>query len=540
MSVKQLVRRLVQSALVVTWPGVVAAQSHARLDLGGFTEVGGEGERYARVLQLAGLVPVTPWSIQPFSPSQSRALRPTAAHPWSARFEPGADSASVHVLRTSARLIGNSTFPVQVGGGPTWAGRGLTAEVQGGIAASWRALSLQAAPLMFVAQNAAFPLAPNGYTDRRRFADARFPDNIDAPQRFGDRAFLRVAFGTSALSVDTHGVVAGLSAAPQRWGPEREYPILLGPNAGGFPNVFIGSSRPWNLWLFQGHGRLVYGELGESPYATPDTGDHRRLGTGLVLVATPRGVPGLEIGLGRFLHRPWRDLSVRALERPFSGIFSNGSGMNQAFENQMASAFARWVLPRARAEFYGEFYKEDYPGRFRQGTGSLIEMPDDLASFAFGFQHLLRADSARIRSIHAELVNGESSHQERLERGFTTPIPPYIHSREVQGHTLDGLLLGSPEAYGGAGWTIGIDDFTARGRRSLSLQRTLRLDWLPGVGTSVRVHPDEMYSLRAEALCFRGTGDIGIVVIPTLNLNRNLVAHHDVPNLTVALTMHGW
>lgn len=512
------------------------AQSYARLDLGGALEVGGEAERYARMLQIAGLTALTPWSIQPFTPTQNVLLRPKGAHPWSSRFG-WSDSGRVAILRPSARLIANSAFPFQVGNGPTWDGRGLTGEIQAGAAAQWGPLHVQIAPLAFAAQNASFPLAPNGQSGNGQYADPRFPGNIDAPQRFGDATYARLTPGSSSAVVDAFGIVAGLSTAPNRWGPEREYPLVLGPNAGGFPSIYFGTSAPWDLWLFKVHGRLVYGRLGQSGFAPVETTD-LRLGEGIVGVIEPRGAPGLEIGVSRFLHRPWDDRSFAALARPFSRAI--GAEAVTA-ENGVGSIFARWALPGAKSEFYGEFYKEDYANAFHNGAGSLVEYPDDLASFAFGFQHVFHGDSTRMRVLRGEIVNGESSHGQRLERGFVIPEPPYIHTDDVlQGHTLGGMILGSPEAYGGAGWRVGVDDFTPAGRRSIGLERSLRFDWLPGLASSVGVAPDVIYAVRFEMVRFAGKRDVVVTVIPAFDLNRNLVNGHTVFNLAVALSARGW
>jgi hypothetical protein len=543
MGTRQRLDILLCSVALLAPAAAANAQRYARLDLAGpFIDVGGDAERYARVLQIAGFTGLTSWSIQPFSPSQVRSLRPTQAHPWSSRFALDATPRAAQALRPSARAVGNTTFPFQVSGGPTWAGRGVTAEIQAGTSGSWRAIEYQIAPLAYATQNAAFPLAPNGLAGRGRFEDARFPGTIDSPQRFGDAPLARLEPGTSSLVLDSRGVVAGLTSAPQQWGPEIQYPLVLGPNAGGFPAVYFGTSKPLDLWLFRGHARLVYGQLTQSSWSPVESGDTRRLGAGLVAVAQPRGTPGLELGVSRFLHRPWSDLSFSALERPFSGVVSNsGLAVNRQNENQVASAFGRWALPRAKSEFFGEIYREDYPGGFRKGTGSLVEMPDDYVSFSLGFQHLITADSSHIRSLRAEIVNGESSHQERLERGFVIPLPPYVHSTELQGHTYNGLILGSPEAYGGSGWTFALDDYTPRGRRSLAFQRSLRLDWLSSDTSTVRpVHPDVMYSIRAEMVRFTGANQIAMTLIPTVDLNRNLVGHHDVANLTAAVTLRGW
>jgi hypothetical protein len=533
-------------ALIASAPGL-NAQTYSRLDLGGFIEAGGEADRYLRVLQISGLVPLLPWSIQPFAPTQAKKLRAGALHPWRARFDAanGTSNASegAHVLRPEARLIGNSAFPFQEEHGPTWAGRGLTGEAQLGGSASWGNLVYaQLAPLVFAAQNLAFPLASNGQTGNLRFADPRFPDNIDAPQRFGDQWYSRVALGSSSLFFDRYGAVVGAMTAPQSWGPAREYPLVLSPNPGGFPTVFVGTSMPANLWLFRVHTRLVYSQLDQSAFSAIDTGEKRRFGSGLVGTIEPRGAPGLEIGGTRFIHNPWPDsgLSRYLLKRPFSGGLNlTGIANNPATENQVASVFARWALPAAKAEFYGEFYKEDYPGHFHQSL-SLVEKPDDLSAFTVGFQRVLIAQPQLFRVVRGEIVNSQVSHQEREARGFTRPIPPYIHSEELQGHTVDGMIIGSPEAYGGAAWRLGVDEYSPNGRRTISLERSLRFDWLPTNPDSSLVHPDVIYALRTEFLRFHGTADWQVTVIPAIDLNRNLVIGRDVFNVTAGVTFRGW
>ena len=57
------------------------AQSAPRLDLGGALEVGGEAERYLRMMQLTGTVPASPWTALPFAGSAERSLLPRARTP---------------------------------------------------------------------------------------------------------------------------------------------------------------------------------------------------------------------------------------------------------------------------------------------------------------------------------------------------------------------------------------------------------------------------------------------------------------------------
>jgi hypothetical protein len=556
MSSKQPV--VARKIFAAAWSGVFAAlaslaaqpagaQIAPRLDLGGSIEVGGEAERYLRALQIAGLAPMTSWAIQPFSPSETRAMRPTGEHPWRTLFDTTqANPRGPRLLRPKARLIENSAFPFEDGPGPTWSGRGITGELQWGGAAEWRSFSVQLAPLGFVTENSSFALAPNGQTGDRRFADARFPSSIDLPQRFGDKSYGRVTLGSSALTFDDHGVIAGLMNAPQRWGPAYDFPLVLSPNAGGFPEFFLGTSRPANVWIGRLHARVVYGKLGESAIEDTVFGQRDRLGSGLVLSFLPRGIPGLEIGGTRFIHRPWQNpFSKSLLERPFSGGLNvAGVATNILDENQVASVFGHWMLPVVRTDVYAELYREDFPGKFHQ-TFSLVEKPDDLASYTLGIQHVFSATGEKLRIVRAEIVNGEASHQEIGIRFNSVPpfapIPPYIHTSVIQGHTLNGLALGSPDAYTGSGWRIALDDFSRNGRNSMTFERTLRLDFLPvGPAPVGLVHPDVLYALRLEALRSRGAHDVTLTLIPALDLNRNLVAGQNELNLYAAVTLRGW
>src|SRR5674476_606612 len=222
------------------------AQIAPRLDLGGTISVGGEAERYLRALQISGAVPLYPCTVQELTPAEDRRLAPRGAHPWSDRFS--ADSGRrIRWLRPSVGAALNSAFPFQDAVGPAWMGRGVTGEVQAGVAAQFGRLRLQLAPVAFLSQNASFTLAPNGLTGDAQYADSRFPNQIDHPQRFGDKAYGRVDLGTSTLALDLPGVALGVSNAPQRWGPASDYPLVLGPGAGGFPHAYLGTSKPINL-----------------------------------------------------------------------------------------------------------------------------------------------------------------------------------------------------------------------------------------------------------------------------------------------------
>ncbi len=537
-------RRGAMVALFLTmlpWAGATSslhAQLPSRLDLGGAITTGGEAERYLRTLQLVQLVPLYPWTVLELTPREERRLAPRGSHPWQARFTSPDSVPRFAWLRPTERVILNSAFPFQSGGGPTWSGRGVTGELQGGFRAAWNRVSLQVAPVAFLSQNSAFPLAPNGRLGNAQFADARYPANIDFPQRFGDQRYGRVDAGTSTLAIDAPGFAVGLSNAPQRWGPAREYPLVLGPAAGGFPHAYIGTRAPVDLRAFTLHTRVIAGTLTKSAFSPMARTDNDRFAAAFVVSLMPRGLEGLEVGGTRFFETH-ASPGLAPLSRVFSGIIRRTpqANLNIPNENQIVSGFFRWAPPRAGFELYGELYREDYPGDLRR----FIEKPDDLTSFTLGFQRVWTRSASHFRVLRAEVVNGELSAQERGQRGFDYPISPYTHFEVVEGHTQRGLILGSAEAFGGAAWHIGVDDFTERGRRTFALERTLHLDQLPNRPISFGdTHPDVLYAARFEAMRFAGTRDYGVTLVPALNLNRNLERGNDRFNLYASVSAHGW
>jgi hypothetical protein len=346
------------------------------------------------------------------------------------------------------------------------------------------------------------------------------------------------------VALELLGGEVGVSSAAQVWGPGREYPLVLSGNAGGFPHAFAGTRRPWPVGIGTIQGRIIAGRPSQSAWS-PMAGDPRtRYSMAAMGSFTPRGVPGLEIGGTRFIHGLYRDgFSVRELRRLVSGGTYTGSGFqNLSSENQMASLFARWAFPRAGLEVYGEYFRDDYSLDGRRA----VQYVDDLRTYMLGAQRVLASSPTRLRVLRVELVNGELPMSNRGERssyftGAGRPLPAYPHSGVNQGHTHAGLLLGAPEAYGGAAWRTGVDQFSPAGRVSFTLERALRLDWLPGVTLTRNAVPrDVVYGAGAELVRFVGGMEVGGAVTAMMELNRNLERGNDAPNLRVAAWFRGF
>lgn len=492
--------------------------------MGGRSEVfvGSELENYLRVLQTVGIVPLYPWSSRSFSPVELDALMPTlGGHPWSDRYDWVARHASwtFDLVQPTLTSRFNSTFPYGWNDGPIWAGRGVTTAVQAGFAVRYGPFSLTVAPMAFRSENNGFALLPNGATGRLVYADGVYGQEIDLPQRFGDRPYGMLDPGQSTLRVDAWGVAAGVSTANQFWGPAIDFPFIIGDNAAGFPHAFLGSAHPINLWGVRVHGRLVWGRLEQSAFSPETAAGGRRFMAGLVGVATLRWVPGLEVGLSRFSHSVWPPggPTIDDLLR----LVRSQYGANQvhlANDNQLASAFFRWVFPRRGVEVYGEYGREDY----NQNLRDLLEEPDHIGGYSYmvGIRKVVSRPGARLISTRIEMQHAPAA---VVPSGRERP-PVYIHAGEpAQGHTERGQLLGSAAGLGGAATVVAVDLYQPGGRWTVQLTRLLRQDAgdFPKTGQINPRARDLQHTLALERLVFRGRYDLFARAASVYEMNRD-------------------
>jgi hypothetical protein len=531
----------------------LSAQQPRGLDLGGAIVPGGEEITYLRALSLLDTIRV-PFFAQPFGQWSEDRLRRWAAaegnaHPWRARFVEPADrpvrrlgAVEWDVLRPEVQLVYNSALPSTRNDGVVWAGRGATTVAQAGIRARWGALSVQLAPIGFVAQNADYAIAANGRTGPLTYAEARYPHQIDAPQRFGDGRYGRLDPGESFIAVERSGLTIGLSTSRIAWGPGREENLVFSTNAGGFPHVFAGTARPLDVHIGTINGRLIGGKLAQSPYSIVQTGPEARFTSAFVGSFSPKLWPGLEVGGMRVMQARWRDggPTLSEIIRPFTGIINNpetGAVLNQVQENGYASLFARLAVPAQGIEVYGELSREDFSGNGRW----LLLLPDNLAQILVGITRTSTGEDGSLRVLRIEHVNGETAHHERAQLTLNRPAPPYVHHQIPQGLTSRGQVLGSSSGFGGSGTVIAFDRYTAAGRRSWSVERQLRQDWTRPMGNvGGSRHAETLLGLRYEQVRLFGQRELTLSIAPSRVLNRNVEAGNDLWNVELRSVWRGW
>ncbi|MGI9044896.1 MAG: capsule assembly Wzi family protein [Gemmatimonadaceae bacterium] len=531
--------------------------SHAQSSGGhGEVFVGSEFESYLRYLQTTGKSRHTIWSIRGLSPGQLDALAPSdTLHPWARRYDfsrPARTGVVIGWVRPTVGFIANTAYPWGSNDGAIWAGKGLTAWAQAGFTARLGPISATFAPVAFRASNSEFDLMDNGQIGDLKFADGQFPLEIDKPQRFGDGAYSRFDFGESTLRIDLAGVGAGISSASQWWGPTIDYPYILGNNAGGFPHMFVGTSKPANVGFGTMHGRLVYGQLLQSRYS-PVTGrdyfesylkpGRVRFMAGAVGTMTIRGISGLEIGGSRFFHSaidstgfkasdlklPWQNLLKNRLAAEGDTVFGDDRSLLQ---NQLASIFFRWAPAASGIEIYGEYGREDFSADIRD----FMLQPDHSATINLGFRKAW-LKGTRMNAVRTEVFNYTATASGRTRgEGLI-----YLHQPLQQGHTYRGQLLGANVGAGsGSAQLIAVERFTTGGRMKGFFSRVTQGEIslrLPPYTTGERLEnpTDVQYSLGGELSRFVGPFDVTGRAVLTSQANRYFL--EDKGNLNVGLTI---
>ncbi len=512
-------------------------------NVGGRAEVfaGGELENYLRYLQSVGEVAPYPWGLRAFSPAELDRLMPRdTAHPWAARYDwtaPRQSGPSVDWVAPTASVRVNSTFPFGYNDGPVWAGRGLTMAAQAGAALRWGPLSITVAPMVFEAQNAAFPLQPNGQAGNVAYANAAWYTYIDLPQRFGGAAYRRLDPGQSSARIDWGPVAFGVTTANQYWGPATGFPLILGNNAAGVPEAFAGTAHPLDLWLLRLHVRLTWGREGESAYFPDWLAIPARFAAGLDLNLTSRWIPGLEVGVVRYSHQPWP--AGGFWHADFLHVLRYQQAANAAhtlLDAQLASAYFRWVLPHSGFEVYGEYGRNDYA----QDLRDLIQEPDHKGAYMVGFRKVARHSADRLVAVRAELQNMQPS---SLAQGRET-IPFYTNAFARQGHTQLGQELGSGVGLGGAASVVAVDAYSRAGRWTFSWTRILQAQRatysaaggvLPPASQPDSKALDVQHEFAVERLMFLGRCDLLAHVGGVYELNRYF--QHNAFNLNLIVSV---
>lgn len=522
--------------------------------------VGSPLDEYVRLLQLTGEVPLSSRLLRPLDGEmRSLALDDSAApskNPWRARYgsRQRVDTAamSIELYDPILRSVYNSAIPFGTNDGVMWAGRGISAAMDLGAALRYGSLTVRVAPTVTYSQNADFELGAlhprfvNGVaqpgsipSDMSPFADPYMSFIIDMPQRFGDRSLRRLDWGQSSVRVEKFGVQAAIGTENMWWGAGQENALIVTNNAGGFPRLTLGTSKPANIGIGRLEAVYTAGRLRGSDYwrqAPPDSIARRRWMNALAFVFEPRGAPGLYLGAARlfYAYEPAGGVPVSELFEIFQPFTkssfqndSNPSGNDQ--RDQMISVFVRWVMPASHFELYGEIGRNDHPVDRRD----LVLEPDHSAAYIAGFQKLFPIASGFIRA------SGEVAD---LAGGLTTLVRAqpnwYAHYIIRQGYTQNGQVIGAGVGPGGESTSFRLDKFSDRGSVGGFVQwQRVNTDayFSEHVGQFQRHYHDVFLGFGARGTITAGPAHISAEFLRQKEYNRYGVLKNDVVNYHLRL-----
>lgn len=444
-----------------------------------------------------------------------------AALPWrhAPAPKPGAFLAPVP-LRLETTF--NSGYPSGQNDGLLWAGRGVSAFATVGLAGRAGPLSFALAPEVAWSQNRAFELVPNGQPGDLRFMNPWYGAAIDYPQRFGATPTSAWAPGQSYLRLDLGNVGLGVSSENLWFGPGMRNAIAMSSAAAGFPHVFVGTSRPADVWIGTVEAKVLWGRLERSRYLPDPT--HPLL-TALVVDYTPRWLPRLSVGLARVQLQVWDDLRFRdwlpflqSFEKKNIRSTTSNPADNDPEDNQLASVFARWTFPESAVEVYLEFAREDYENSWEM----FVREPDHSAAYLAGLQKVFRTTGGRWIRFNAEITHLQELFPASNPRG--NPVY-YTHGDDLS-YTNRGQLLGAWIGPGADSQTVAVDVFDGDGRIGGYLERVRRNDsvyWLVIDPQQRGISHDTEVTAAVRQVFFAGPVDVSWELAASYRWNRDFL-----------------
>lgn len=514
-------RTLVRAALAATL--VLSAGPAARADdaptctPAGAIALDGLGTPWddlVRAGELTGAVPLSPGVLRRGG-ARVEQLCAEASLPWAARAgaaasapvgpgEAGADGLRVIPPRLDA--VYNLSYPSGANDGLLWAGRGLSSMLAGGVAFRYGVVSGSLAPEVAWSENRWFNIPDNGQTGRLRFRDPYYGDGIDMPIRFGDDPVTSWSLGQSYLRVDKWNVGAGISTENRWHGPGIRNSLTMSNAGPGFPHVFLGTSRPADIWIGTVEAQVFWGRLSRTDYVTHPT--HPLL-QGLLVDYTPRWVPGLTVGLSRLYMQVWDNLKLR----DWLGIFQSpqkadlrswyGPGGDNPRDNQQFSLFFRWVFPASQLQIYGEWGREDAENTLDQ----VIREYDHSQATLIGLEKIFKASGDRWVRVQAEVTGLQEKRPLNNARGV--PVW-YVHGNDLS-YTNEGQIMGAWIGPGADSQTLAVDVFSPGGRIGGYLERVRRRDdiyWAQIEPTHGQRHHDVEMAAGVRQVLFAGPVDV--------------------------------
>jgi len=288
-------------------------------------------------------------------------------------------------------------------------------------------------------------------------------NNIDIPERFGDKKHNQNLIGQSSIRLNWKNISLGISNENIWWGPSIRNSIMMSNHAQGFKHLTFNTINPIKTKIGNFEWQLISGKLESSGYTPPNT-DYEYAGTklylpkynqngqtddwrylqGITLTYSPKWIKGFSIGYIR-----WVQMYSSLVKGEYwwlegnpswFPIFSNLFRKNDKYENyealtdQAAGVFLRWLWEDSNAEVYAEFHYNDS----KQNLRDLILDSDHSRAVTIGLQKIFNINNSSF------IFSWEWTQMEQnASRLIRNAGSWYSHSGVRDGYTNKGEVIGS-------------------------------------------------------------------------------------------------
>lgn len=336
-----------------------------------------------------------------------------------------------------------------------------------GFSFKYHFLNVQLQPEVLWAQNRAYPGFPDTFNDAVTRARYSSWNSGDHPERFGKGAYSKIGWGQTRISLSAGAFEIGASTENIWWGPGQFNALIFSNNARGFKHLTLNTTRPAKTFLGSFEGQLIMGRLepsGFEPSQDPElnnkyfrelSADWRYM-NGLSVSYQPKWIGGLTFGLSRTFQQ-YNEDKTNSFDDWFpvfevftkESLFEDGNTVDYdgKGQDQQVAVFGRYVIPKAKAEFYFEYGRRDHALNWREFTLN----PEHARAYLLGFGKLFTLPATdQLIQVRAEMTQQQESVNRYIRyRGTTGGASWHTHS-QVRGFTHYGESLGVGIGTGGS------------------------------------------------------------------------------------------
>lgn len=375
----------------------------------------------------------------------------------------------------------NTAAPYGQNDGALWQGRGYNTSFTTGVRLEGYGFEATFKPQLSFSQNLDFEYIKPNYAGELNGVSTIYIDKaseygyyginfIDAPQRFGDKAFFTFDWGDSEIRYSWKTLTIGFGTQSIWLGPAQINPIIHSNNAPTYPKIDVGLRKTeinipwWDLYLGDLEFRCWAGKLSESDYFDIDESNNNNLISAFSINwALPWIFEGLTIGINRTMLSKWNQISPYTLFEIYIPWMRSVAGKDES--DQRASITLDYLIPNAGFEIYLEWARND----FQTEDGNLLRYPFHTQAWSVGGKKSFYISKLINGKILFEFSVLECSHDYMTTYPWFSTF--YAHHKVTQGYTNKGQWLGAGIGTGGNSQYLGIELLYPQGKTSFFVYR---------------------------------------------------------------------